>query len=122
VTVATESSVPKAAILGRCPRCGQGKLFNGYLAVGPCCTHCKLDYTFFDVGDGAAVFAILIVGAIVTGGALWVEVTYQPPYWVHAVLWIPLIGILTLTFLRLTKAFLLVLQYRRQAGEGKLAD
>jgi uncharacterized protein (DUF983 family) len=90
--------------------------------VGPHCTRCNLDYTIFDAGDGPAVFAILLVGAIVTGGALWVEFTYQPPYWVHAVLWIPLIGVLTLTFLRLTKAFLLVLQYKHRAGEGKLAD
>ena len=79
--------------------------------MGPCCRLCNLDYLIFDVGDGAAVFAILIVGAIVTGGALWVEVTYQPPYWVHVVIWIPLTSILTLTFLRITKSFLLELQY-----------
>ena len=76
----------------------------------------------FDVGDGAAVFVILIVGAIVCGAALWVEFTFQPPLWVHAVLWMPLIVLLTFIFLRLIKSALLVLQYKHQAGEGKIAD
>jgi uncharacterized protein (DUF983 family) len=115
----SEPSVFKAAFLGRCPRCGQGKLFNGYLTVGPHCSRCKLDYAIFDAGDGPAVFAILIVGAIVTGGALLVEVKYRPPYWVHAVLWLPLIGVLTGVLLRLIKAVLLVLQYKHRAGEAK---
>jgi uncharacterized protein (DUF983 family) len=119
---AAEPSVPKAAFWGRCPRCGQGKLFSGYLAVGPSCWQCNLDYSIFDVGDGAAVFAILIVGAIVTGGALWVEVIYRPPYWVHGTIWVPLISILTLIFLRITKSFLLVLQYKRRAGEARRVD
>ena len=117
--VPTEPSVSKAAFGGRCPRCGQGKLFDGYLTVGPRCTRCNLDYTIFNAGDGPAVFAILIVGAIVTGAALFVEFKYRPPYWVHAVLWIPLIGILTGVLLRLMKAFLLVLQYKHRAGEAQ---
>lgn len=74
----------------------------------------------FDAGDGPAVFGILIVGAIVAGGALYVEFTYAPPYWVHAALWGPLIVILTLAFLRLSKSALLVLQYKHKAGEGRI--
>jgi uncharacterized protein (DUF983 family) len=74
----------------------------------------------FDAGDGPAVFAILIVGAIVAGGALFVEFRYQPPYWLHAVLWVPLICILTFVLLRLIKSLLLVLQYTHQAGEGRI--
>ena len=74
----------------------------------------------FDAGDGPAVFVILIVGAIVAGGALVVEFTYQPPYWVHAVLWLPLICLLTFSLLRLIKSLLLVLQYKHQAREGRL--
>ena len=74
----------------------------------------------FDAGDGPAVFGILIVGAIVAGGARYVEFTYAPPYWVHAALWGPLIVILTLAFLRLSKSALLVLQYKHKAGEGRI--
>ncbi len=117
-----EPSTLRAAILGLCPRCGTGKLFAGYLTVAPRCTSCGLEYANFDAGDGPAVFVILIVGAIVAGGALIVEVHFSPPYWVHAVIWLPLIVILTFSLLRLMKAFLLVQQYKHQAHEGRRAD
>jgi len=113
-------SVATAALFGRCPRCGQGKLFDGYLSVARNCGACGLDYAMFDAGDGPAVFVILIVGAVVCAGALYVEFTFQPPYWVHAVLWIPTIAILTFVLLRLAKSLLLVLQYKHRAGEGRL--
>ena len=116
----SEPSTAHAALLGRCPRCGQGKLFDGYLTVAARCAHCGLDYAMFDAGDGPAVFVILIVGAIVCAGALYVEFTFSPPYWVHAVLWIPTICILTFALLRSAKSLLLVLQYKHRAGEGRL--
>ncbi len=109
-----------ASLFGRCPRCGQGRLFAGYLDVVPECTVCGLNFRTFDVGDGAAALVILVVGAIVCALALWVEFTFQPPIWVHVVLWTPLIAILTLGFLRTGKAALLVLQYRHKAGEGRV--
>ena len=120
--MAPSPSVVQASLLGRCPRCGQGKLFNGYLAIAPCCSACGLDFATFDVGDGAAALVILVVGALVCGAALWVEFTFQPPLWVHAVLWTPVIVVLTFFFLRVIKSALLVLQYRHRAGEGKIAD
>lgn len=117
---ASGPSTAFASLLGRCPRCGKGSLFAGYLQVAPGCAACGLDYAGFDAGDGPAVFVILIVGGIVAGSALFVEVKYQPPYWVHAVIWIPLILILSFAMLRFVKALLLVLQYRHKAGEGRL--
>ena len=75
----------------RCPRCGKGKLFDGFLTLAPRCEACGLDYSFVDAGDGPAVFVMFIAGFIVVGSALVVEVMYEPPYWVHAVLWLPLI-------------------------------
>ena len=116
----TEPTTARAALLGRCPRCGGSSLFDGYLKIAPHCTACGLDYAMFDPGDGPAVFVILIVGAIVAGSALFVEVKYEPPYWVHAVLWLPLILFLSFVMLRLVKAALLVLQYKHKAGEGRL--
>ena len=113
-------STARQALLGRCPRCARGSLFDGYLNVAPRCSACGLDYAIFDAGDGPAVFAILIVGALVAGSALVVEVRYQPPYWVHAVIWIPLILILSFAMLRFVKSLLLVLQYKHKAGEGRL--
>jgi uncharacterized protein (DUF983 family) len=68
------------------------------------------------------VFVILIVGFLVAGGALIVEVKFQPPYWVHAVIWLPAIFILAFGFLRLVKSTLLVLQYKHRAGEARLME
>lgn len=115
-------STVAAVLEGRCPRCGQGPLFAGYLRVPPRCAHCSLDYAHFDVGDGASVFVILIVGFLVVGAALVVEIAWSPPYWVHAVLWLPAIVVLGLGGLRLVKTTLMVLQYRHEAREGRLAD
>lgn len=114
-------SVVVSSLLGRCPRCGEGPLYAGYLRIARHCPGCGLDYALFDVGDGASVFVILIVGFLVVGAALITEIAWSPPYWVHAVLWLPAIVILTLGGLRLVKSTLMVLQYRHQAREGRIA-
>jgi uncharacterized protein (DUF983 family) len=115
-----EPTALKAAIQGLCPRCGQGPLFSGYLSIAKSCPRCGLDYSIFDVGDGATVFVILIAGFLVCGGALVVEVKYSPPYWVHALIWLPMIAVLVLGGLHFVKAALMVLQYKNRAGEGRL--
>ncbi|MEX0409028.1 DUF983 domain-containing protein [Aquibium sp. LZ166] len=109
-----------AGLKGRCPRCGEGKLFKGFLAVGDRCANCDLDYSYADAGDGPAVFVILIIGFVVVGLALWMEVTVNPPLWVHFLLWIPLTIALGLVSLRLIKGVLLTLQYSNKAAEGRL--
>ena len=96
-------SLAQSALRGiacKCPRCGEGKLYRGFLQLRPGCDACGLDYGFIDAGDGAAVFVILIAGFIVVGCALIVEVKYQPPFWVHAALWGPLVLAATLLPLR----------------------
>jgi uncharacterized protein (DUF983 family) len=103
----------------RCPRCGKGRLFRGFLTLAPRCERCGLDYSFADSGDGPAVFVILIAGFVVVGAALMVEMLYEPPYWVHALLWGPLILITTLWPLRAMKGLLIVLQYHHKAAEGR---
>ena len=105
---------------GRCPACGKGRLFQGFLTLRPACEHCGLDFDFADAGDGPAVFVILIGGAIVVFAALMTEMAYQPPYWLHAVLWLPLILIVTLAPLRPIKGLLIALQYHHKAAEGRL--
>ena len=107
-------------IAGRCPRCGDGKVFSGYLSVAPRCGVCGLDLDFADSADGPAVFIILFVGFVVVAMAAVVELAFQPPYWVHLVIWIPLILILSLGLLRPLKGLMIVQQYRRRAEEGKL--
>jgi uncharacterized protein (DUF983 family) len=105
---------------GRCPACGRGRLFQGFLELRPACEQCGLDFRFADSGDGPAVFVILIGGAIVVFAALMTEVVYQPPYWVHAALWLPLILLVILLPLRLVKGLLIALQYHHKAAEGRL--
>ncbi len=116
----TQPTLLQAVFLAKCPRCGKAPLFKGFLDIAPRCAACGLDYSHFDVGDGATVLVVLLAGIVVTGGALIVEVKYSPPYWVHAVLWTPLIAIMVLGGLRVVKAFLMVQQYRHQAREGRL--
>ena len=106
-------------LLCRCPRCGEGKLFAGYIRLRPKCDRCGLDYAFTDSGDGPSVFIILIAGFIVVACALIVEVKYQPPFWVHAALWIPLVAITTLLPLRAMKSLLISLQFHHKAAEGQ---
>jgi uncharacterized protein (DUF983 family) len=105
---------------GRCPRCGEGKLFRGFLGLRQVCDRCMLDYGFADAGDGPAVFVVLIGGFIVVFAAMIVEVVYAPPYWVHALLWIPLILLVTLAPLRPLKGVLIALQFHHKAAEGHL--
>jgi len=108
----------QTGLSGSCPRCGQGRLFEGVLKVAPRCRACGLD--FIDAGDGPAAFVILIAGFMLMGGALFVEFTFHPPIWVHVLLWIPLAFIVCITLLRLLKGVLIALQYAHQAAEGRL--
>jgi uncharacterized protein (DUF983 family) len=107
-------------LAGRCPGCHKGNLFAGFLTVDKKCAACGLDYGFADAGDGPAIFVILISGFIVVGAALIVEIMYQPPFWLHALLWGPLILAVTLLPLRLLKGLLIVLQYHHRAAEGRV--
>ena len=111
-----------AGVRGRCPRCGEGPLFSGYLTVAPQCRNCGLDFGFADSGDGPAVFIILITGVVMVAAALIVEIVYQPPYWLHAALWTPLCIGLALLLLRPAKGLLIALQYRHKAQEGQLVE
>src|ERR1700749_1394458 len=118
-------TVTESALRGlacKCPRCGRGKLYAGFLTLAPRCEACGLDYAFIDSGDGRAVFIIMLAGAIVVAAAVIVEVKYQPPFWVHAALWLPLIIVTTLLPLRSMKSLLIALQYHHKAAEGRLID
>jgi len=112
----------RAGFLKRCPRCGQGKLFSGFLTVAPKCGCCGLDFSTVDSGDGPAVFVMLILGFIVVGAALWVEVSFSPAYWVHFVLWLPLSVLGVWFMLPWFKATLIALQFKHSAREGRLDD
>jgi len=102
----------------RCPRCGEGALFQGVLAVRERCEVCGLDLRAQDAGDGPAVFVIFILGFIVVGLAAVVELKYEPPLWLHIVLWAPLTIGGALALLRPLKATLIALQFQHRARDG----
>lgn len=105
---------------GRCPGCGQGHLFRGYLTLRPSCEVCGLDFGFADSADGPAFFVMSIVGILVVGLALWTEFTYEPPMWVHLALWFPLSVLLCLALVRPLKGMMVALQFSHRAEEGRL--
>ena len=113
-TLTQGASPVTAALLGRCPRCGKGKLFKGVLDIRPRCEVCDLDLSAHDAGDGPAVAGILIIGAIAVGLALWVDARFRPPLWVHAVVWPLVILPLCVLTMRLAKAALVALQWRHR--------
>ena len=107
---------------GACPRCGEGHLFQGFLALRPRCEVSHLDYSSFDSADGPAFFVMSIVGLVVVGTALWLEITYEPPIWVHLVIFLPLAVIVCVGMLRPLKGVLVALQYKNKAEQGRLDD
>ena len=110
-----------SALTRSCPRCGEGRLFAGPVRFAERCASCDLDFAQFNVGDGPAAFLILIVGALLVIGALWLDAAAEPPWWVH-LLWLPVGLLLTAGGLRLAKAWLLGAEYRHRAREGRLAS
>lgn len=104
----------------RCPRCGQGKLFSGYLKVAPACAKCGLDFDFADSGDGPAVFVIFLVAPIIVVLAMLVDSAFVIQPWMHLVLWIPTTIVLSLALLPPFKGVLINLQYKHDAHEGRL--
>ncbi len=105
---------------GLCPRCGQGHLFTSFINIAPKCDACGLDFDFADAGDGPAVFVILFAGFIVLGTALYVEIEYEPPMWVHMAIFLPMVLVVVLGLLRPLKGLLVALQYRNKAEQGRL--
>ena len=105
-------SLAHAALLCRCPRCGEGRIYAGLLTVRATCPACGLDLSAEDAGDGPAVFLIFILGALAVGIAAWMEITFSPPIWVHLAVLVPVIIGGAILLLRPMKAGMIALQYR----------
>jgi len=117
-----EPDLVQASLRGLCPRCGADTLFAGWVKFADRCRACGLDFQRFNVGDGPAAFLTLIIGTIVVMLAIWLELVVEPPFWVHVVLWVPLVVALVLGGLRIAKAALLHSEYRQNAGEWRGPD
>lgn len=108
-----------AGALGRCPNCGEGRLFEGFLKVAPRCEACGYDLAKADSGDGPAVFVIMVAGFLVAFAALFTEFTVHPPIWVHLMLWLPLTLIVCVGLLRPFKGAMLAAQFMNKASEAR---
>ena len=111
-----------AALFGLCPRCGARTLFEGLASFAPKCRTCGLDFAQFNVGDGPAAFLTMVIGALIVGLALWVQLALEPPFWVHVVLWVPLTAAAVIWGLRAGKGALLAAEYQRGAKEAGDSD
>ena len=117
-TVTTPAPIP-TGLRGRCPACGEGHLFRGFLAVRPACEVCGQDFSRFDSADGPAFFVMSITGFVVAGTALWMEFTFEPPIWVHAAVAGTLAIGLSLLLVRPLKGVLAAVQFANKAEQGR---
>ena len=115
-------SAVSTGMAGLCPRCGDGRMFQGFLTLAPKCDVCGLDFSFADSGDGPAVFVSLIGGFLVLGAALAIDMAYEPPIWVYIVFFLPLALIVCLGLLRPLKGLLIASQFKNKAAPGRLEE
>ncbi len=114
----TQSARPfLSGLLCRCPNCGVGDLYAGFLDLAPACSHCAYPLALADSGDGPAVFVMMIVGFIIVFGLLFTEIAYRPPVWVHLVVWLPLGAALSMALLRPIKGLMIAAQIRNKASQ-----
>ena len=110
----------RAGLLCRFPRCGAGPLYDGILSVREQCAVCGLNLRAHDSGDGPAVLVFFVLATIVVALVFWVEFTFMPPLWVHAVIW-PIVTLpLALVLMRPGKATMIALQFQHRASEMEL--
>lgn len=95
----------------KCPQCGVGSVFASYLKVDHTCPHCGEELHHHRADDAPPYFTIFIVGHIIIGPLLFLEREYAPPLYVHAVIWLPAIIILSLALLPVVKGAVVGLQW-----------
>jgi len=103
---------------GTCPECGQASMFKGWLKLVDRCPVCGLDYKFAHADDGPAFFALCITAFPLTFIAVWLEVEFDPPWWVHALVSVPILAVGCLGSLRPFKGWLVASQYLNEAVQA----
>lgn len=107
----------KTGLFGKCPHCGEGHLFSGFLKLRDHCDVCGLDYKFADPADGPAFFVMMFGCVPVVIFGLWLEVAFRAPMWVHLVTTLPLLFLTCIPPLRPIKGWLVAQQYKSKAEE-----
>ena len=101
----------KRGFRGRCPRCGEGKLFRAFLKVDNNCSVCGLDFTPHRADDLPAYLVIVIVGHLVVPVALSIEINYAPPVWLSLTAYLSFTLIASLALLQPVKGAVVGLQW-----------
>jgi uncharacterized protein (DUF983 family) len=115
-------SALSAGLRCRCPNCGEGRLYRGFLTFKERCDACEADLTIADTGDGASFFVMFAALILIVPSAMFFEFAFRPPAWVHVLIWPPLTLGFCLTLLRPIKALLFALQWKHKAGQARLGD
>ena len=111
-----ERSVLGALISGlrcRCPSCGAGRMFHGYLKVNDACPRCGEALFHHRADDAPPYVVMLIVGHILVAIMLWLEIAYTPALWLHAAIFLPLTIVLSLALLPPVKGALVAVQWAK---------
>ncbi|MFT4254373.1 MAG: DUF983 domain-containing protein [Caulobacter sp.] len=111
-----------AGAAGRCPVCGEGFLFEGFLKIAPRCEACGYDLGKHETGDGAATFVILIAGFLCAFGALFSMFAWNWPVWLLLLVWLPLTGLACLFLMRPAKGLMVAAQIANKAAEAGRDD
>lgn len=98
-------------LMCRCPDCGTGRLFEGFLRVRATCPNCSAELHHHRADDAPPYFTMVIVGHLVVGAVLWAEIVYSPPVWLHMVIWLPLTLVVSLALLRPIKGMIVGAQW-----------
>ena len=101
----------KRGFRGRCPRCGEGKLFRAFLKTADSCSHCGQDFTPHRADDLPAYLVIVIVGHIVVPLALMIETNYSPPVALQLAIYLPLTFVASLALLQPVKGAVVGMQW-----------
>ncbi len=112
----------ETGLRGRCPRCGKGHIFDGFLKMRDKCEVCGLSYDFADPADGPAFFVMCFACVPAVIFALVLQVKAEPPFWVHLLTSLPFLVATCLLPLRPLKGWLVASQYFYQARPGRLVE
>jgi Uncharacterized protein conserved in bacteria len=119
MTLTAKDAILKYGLRCRCPQCGKGRLFNGFLTLAPRCEVCDLDFSFADPADGPAFFIMIIMGIPAAAFGVWIELTWEPPMWVHLLTSLPFLLLICIPPIRPAKGMLVASQYFHKAEEGR---
>jgi uncharacterized protein (DUF983 family) len=110
-------SIVASGLFLKCPACGKGRVYKGFLKPADKCSECGLEISKHDAGDGPAYFVMFITSFLITALAAIMEIKYSPETWVFIVTIIPVLLISSISLLIIFKSLFISIQYKLKLGE-----